>query len=43
MPVLSALKTVVGHSRSTYVCRFCNHSFERELSNCPACGCGHVE
>jgi rubrerythrin len=43
MSVLDPLKNAVRRDRSTYVCRFCNLSFDRELRNCPACGCSDVE
>jgi len=27
---------------SSYVCQFCRQSFERERTNCPACGCEEI-
>ena len=43
MSVLTSLRNAVRPDRETYVCRFCNLSFDRQLTNCPACGCSEVE
>jgi rubrerythrin len=43
MSVLTSLRNAVRPDRETYVCRFCNLSFDRHLTNCPACGCSEVE
>jgi len=40
MSIVQRLTTLVTDTR--YVCQFCRQSFERERTNCPACGCEEI-
>ncbi|MFC7075072.1 hypothetical protein [Haloarcula halophila] len=43
MSIIHRITNTVRSKSRTHVCRFCRLSFEKQRTNCPACGCNTIE